>query len=481
MGKVTGFIEWPRTLPSKRKKVERLKDDLEIPLSLNPEEAKRQAGRCMDCGVPFCHQGCPLGNPIPDFNDAIYRGDWKDAYLKLSATNNFPEFTGRLCPAPCEAACVLAINQDPVAIEQIEKEIIEKAFVEGWVQPAPPSKRTGKNVAVVGSGPAGLAAAVQLNQAGHSVTVYERAPLAGGLLRYGIPNFKMEKWVLDRRLKLMGEAGIQFQTQTEIGTTLDFNQLRASHHAVLLAIGARRPRELTVPGRQLRGVVQSLDFLAAATDGELGNLTGKNVMVLGGGDTGSDCLGTALRRGAHSVTQLELMPELPSSRSADNPWPQWPVTFRTSSSQEEGGDRVFGWMTQKLFGVDGALTGLVAVQVSLQPDETGKMSLREISRGERIWKVDVLVLALGFFGPDAESAVTQLGVVLTPRGTVQVNSRYQTSVPHVYCAGDAARGASLIVWAISEGREAARAIDSNLIGEDSRLPSRGKHLHFGGR
>jgi glutamate synthase (NADPH/NADH) small chain len=487
MGKPTGFMEWARTSAPKRDKGERLKDSREFVQPLSPDEAKRQAGRCMDCGVPFCQQGCPLGNPIPDFNEAVYRGRWKAAFLALSSTNTFPEFTGRLCPAPCEAACVLSIDQDAVAIEQLEKEIAERAFAEGWVQPRPPVKRTGRRVAVVGSGPAGLAAAAQLNQAGHSVTVYERDDRLGGLLRYGIPDFKMEKGVLDRRLALMEAEGVVFRTGVDVGRQPGFRALREQHDAVLLAMGARKPRELEVPGRELAGVLQAMDYLehqnrviaGLATLEPRLDAAGRRVLILGGGDTGSDCLGTALRQGARSVTQVELLPAPPRARATDNPWPRWPVVFRTSSSQEEGGAREFGLLTKRLSGSEGRLQALHAVKVELQREGGGPPRLVELPGSELTHEVDLLILAMGFTGPETTRLQEELGVRLTPRGAVQVDSRFATSVDGVFCAGDASRGASLVVWAISDGREAARAIDAWLSGAATALPTRGRDASFG--
>ena len=457
MGKVTGFIEWPRELPPKRDKKERLHDFKEFILPLAPEQAKAQAGRCMDCGVPTCHGGCPLGNLIPDFNDHVFHGRWRAAYAALARTNNFPEFTGRLCPAPCEAACVLGLDGAPVVIEQLEKEIIERAFAEGWVVPGTPMPASGKSVAVVGSGPAGLAAAEQLNQAGHSVTVYERDDALGGLLRYGIPDFKMEKSVIDRRLALLEQQGVVFRTGVDVGgPSLPWQQLQTAHDAVLIAIGSRRPRELSVPGAELTGVVQAMSFLEDANRGKA-SVKGKRVVILGGGDTGSDCLGTSLRQEAASVMQVELLPAPPLERSAANPWPQWPVVFRTSSSQEEGGARKFGLMTTRLEGVDGRLVALHAVEVDSR--------LQEVPGTATRLEVDVLLLAMGFVGPEAKPVVEALGVALDARGNVKVDRGFETSVPGVFCAGDAMRGASLIVWAIADGREAARSIDARLRGE----------------
>src|SRR5918996_2826265 len=483
MGKTTGFMEWPRRPADKRDKKERLGDWREFTLPLAPEQRRQQAGRCMDCGVPFCNQGCPLGNPIPEFNEHVWKDRWRDAFLALNSTNNFPEFTGRLCPAPCEAACVLSINTSPVTIEQMEKEIIERAWSEGWVSPKPPRARTGKRVAVVGSGPAGLAAAAQLNQGGHSVTVVERDDRIGGLLRYGIPDFKMEKWVIDRRLKVMEAEGVTFKTHVDVGAAVPWDALRRDYDAIVIATGARRPRELPVPGRELGGVVQAMVYLEEQNRRVAGDhvvpqwdAEDKRVVILGGGDTGSDCLGTAHRQGAREVTQIELLPAPPLERAGDNPWPQWPVVFRTSSSQEEGGTREFGRMTTRLEGEDGQLKRLVSVGVRL---EGGK--LVEIPGTEQVRELDLLVLALGFVGPETKALQTQLGIELDARGNVKVDRRFATSLPGVFAPGDASRGASLIVWAISDGREAARAADAFLSKRPSRLPTRGRDLHFGGR
>jgi glutamate synthase (NADPH/NADH) small chain len=479
MGKITGFLEWPRDTADKRDVAERLRDYKELYLPLAPEEARQQAGRCMDCGVPFCQQGCPLGNLIPDWNDLVYRDRWKPAYARLASTNNFPEFTGRLCPAPCEAACTLAINVDPVTIEMVEKEIVERAFTEGWVQAEPPRSKTDKTVAVVGSGPAGLAAAQQLARAGHTVTVYEAADRPGGLLRYGIPDFKMEKWVIDRRLALLEAEGVRVVCNAKVGESPTWDALAASHDAVLIAIGAGRPRDLEVPGRDLPGVVLAMDFLTEQNQVVAGDrpaaswtVAGKRVIILGGGDTGSDCLGTAHRQGAASVHQIELMPAPPEARPSDNPWPQWPLVFRTSTSQDEGGERLFAMRTTHLSG-DGKLEALHA-ELLAGPKLT--------PTGETLTlPVDALILAMGFVGPDARPLADQLHVSLDRRGNVAVDRDYRTSVPNVWAAGDAKRGASLIVWAIAEGREAARAIDAELRGQPSWLATRGADLPFGGR
>jgi glutamate synthase (NADPH/NADH) small chain len=475
MGKVTGFIEWSRLLPKKRSVTDRLRDwrEVEPPLGLLEADAMRnQAGRCMDCGVPFCHQGCPLGNAVPEFADLVWKDRWRDAHRKLASTNNFPEFTGRLCPAPCEAACVLAIDSQPVAIESLEKAIIERAFADGWIAAMPPRVRTGQRIAVVGSGPAGLAAAAQLNHAGHSVIVYESAPRPGGLLRYGIPDFKLEKHIIDRRLALLEAEGIEFRCGVTIGKDPTWHQLRASHDAVVLAIGAGRPRDLVVPGRVLDGVVIAMDFLSdqnAVVGGERAtaqyDVRDKRVVILGGGDTGSDCLGTALRQRAAQVTQIELMPAPPAARGTANPWPTWPMVFRTSSSQEEGGERTFAFRTTHLEGDGGKLIALHGERVD-EPGATVRIP------------VDTLILALGFTGPDSTALVDELGIALNPRGNIAVDHRYATNVPGVYAAGDSHRGASLIVWAIAEGRELARHVDAALRHERSALPARGQDLPF---
>jgi glutamate synthase (NADPH) small chain len=487
MGKPDGFLLWPRRMPERRPVSERLDDWNEVYRPFSDDEARRQAGRCMDCGVPFCHQGCPLGNHIPDWNDQVHRNRWRAAYRRLAATNNFPEFTGRLCPAPCEAACVLAINTDAVTIEAIEKEIIERAFAQGWVVPAPPGQRTGKHVAVVGSGPAGLAAAAQLRAVGHRVTVYEAAERVGGMLRYGIPDFKMEKWVIDRRLALMQAEGVEFVTGVDVGQEIGWDELCARHDALLIAIGARRPRDLDVPGRrELAGVHFAMDYLTRqnqvmageSPQGEGLDLAGKEVIILGGGDTGSDCLGTALRQGAAVVHQIELLPRPPGQRAADDLWPEWPMIYRTSSSQEEGGERDFALMTTRLSGDQGALRALHAARIEMEPGG----GLRPIPGSELAIPVDALILAMGFVGPESDRLVEQLGVALDARGNIATDERYATSVPGVFCAGDAKRGQSLIVWAIAEGREAARAMDWHLRGQAAPwLPTRGVDQPFGRR
>jgi len=449
MGKVTGFIEWQRIVPSRRPVAERLRDWREVDAEADPDELRRQAGRCMDCGVPFCQHGCPLGNPIPDFDDLVWNHRWHDAYRRLAATNDFPEMTGRLCPAPCESACVLALDGHAVTIEAIEKSIAERAFAEGWVVPQPPRLRTGRTVAVVGSGPAGLAAAAQLNRAGHRVVVYEAADRPGGLLRYGIPDFKIEKHVVDRRLAILEAEGIEMRCGVAVGVDPTWTRLREDHDAVIVAIGAMRARDLAVPGRDLDGIVLAMDYLVDQNQrGGKFDVRGKRVIILGGGDTGSDCLGTALRQGAREVTQIELLPQPPAVRASDNPWPAWPLVFRTSSSQQEGGVREFAFRTTRLEGHDGKLVSLVGERV-----DTGA-SVR--------YDADALILALGFTGPDATSLVDQLGVALDPRGNLALDDRRRTNIARVYGAGDAHLGASLVVWAIAEGRDVARFVDADL-------------------
>ena len=485
MGKTTGFLEWQREAPPKRPRSERVHDAREFILPQPAEQNRRQAGRCMDCGIPFCHQGCPLGNLIPDFNDLVWKGRWEEAWATLSSTNDFPEFTGRLCPAPCEAACVLAIDQSPVTIEQIEKEIADRAFQEGWVQPRPPASRTGKTVAVVGSGPGGLAAAAGLNRAGHTVTVYERAPAPGGLLRFGIPDFKLEKSLVERRVRLLEAEGLTFRCGVDVGSAPGFDQLAAEHDAVVLALGARRARDLAVPGRELPGVVWAMDYLEAQNRHVAGaplppelTAAGKRVVILGGGDTGSDCLGTAHRQGAENVEQIELLPAPPQSRAPGNWWPEWPVVFRTSSSQEEGGEREFGLFTTRLIGRNGQLAEMELARVRLERDEGGHARVVPVPGSETTRPVDLLVLAMGFLGPETGALESQLGVARDARGNVRVDGRFRTSRPGVWAVGDTRRGASLIVWAISDGREAAHDIDSVLTGAPSRLPTRGADLPF---
>jgi len=485
MGKPTGFKEWGRVLPKKRDKAQRVHDWRELIGVNDREHARQQGGRCMDCGVPFCMQGCPLGNQIPDWNDLVYKDRWREAWVALRSTNNFPEFTGRLCPAPCEAACVLAVNQDAVTIEQIEKEIIERAFAEGWVVAEPPRQRSGKKVAVVGSGPAGLAAAQQLARAGHAVTVFERSDRVGGLLRYGIPDFKLEKWVIDRRLELLRAEGVTFRTGVHVGRDTSWSELRVSHDALVVCVGAERARDLVVPGRDAEGVVFAMDYLTrqnqvvagdATSAGPALSASGKRVIVLGGGDTGSDCVGTAHRQGALSVTQLELMPAPPDARAETNPWPTWPVIMRTSTSQEEGGERMFALRTTHLGVKEGRLQALHAERVALVDGKLVKEDGADV-----VLPCDLLVLAMGFVSPVADALASELGVALDGRGNVAVDKAFRTSVAGVYAAGDARRGASLIVWAISDGREAARAVDAELRGHASALPTKGADLPFEAR
>ena len=480
MGKPTGFKEFARELPKSRPAEDRVHDYREVYEPFATEKLRNQAARCMDCGVPFCHTGCPLGNIIPDWNDLVYRNHWRDALDRLLATNNFPEFTGRLCPAPCEEACVLAINEPAVTIELIEKEIIEHAFAEGWIAPQPPERRTGKTVAVVGSGPAGLACAQQLNRAGHTVTVFERADRIGGLLRYGIPDFKMEKWVLDRRLKLMEQEGITFKAGVNVGKDLPVEDLK-KFNAVVLCGGATKPRDLPTPGRELDGVHFAMEFLTqqnrrGAGDANLAReitASGKRVIVIGGGDTGSDCIGTSNRQGAKSVTSFELLPMPSKDRPTSQPWPYYPMRLRTSSSHKEGGDRFWNISTKKFVGAGGRVRSLVTVNIEWLPaKDGGRPQLREVPGTEHEWPVELVLLALGFLGPEPDGVIARLGIELDKFGNVKTNRDYMTSVPGVFASGDMRRGQSLIVWAISEGREAARGVDQYLMGY-SELPTKG--------
>lgn len=488
MGKPTGFLEWPRAAPPRRPVALRVHDWREVGAQEPEDVARHQAGRCMDCGVPFCMQGCPLGNPIPDFNHRAFLGDWADAWRRLSATNNFPELTGRLCPAPCEAACVLALDGAPVTIEHVEQEIAERAWQAGLVVPQPARARTGKRVAVVGSGPAGLAAAQQLVRAGHAVIVYEADDRPGGLLRRGIPDFKLDKAVLDRRLEQLIGEGVEFQCGVRVGEAPTWDRLRAEHDAVIVAIGAQVARDLALPGRELEGVLFALDYLddqnrviAGQRAPARHDVGGQRVIILGGGDTGSDCLGTALRQGAASVHQVELLPAPPSDRAHGNAWPTWPLVFRTSSSQEEGGVRDFALRTVRLEGEGGRLTTLVAERPTVASGVTGAVRSPAdlVATGlEVALPCDRLILALGFTGPDTRALTAQLGVALDRRGNLATDAQFATSVPGVYACGDAHRGQSLIVWAITEGREAARACDAFLRGADSVLPARGLDQPF---
>jgi glutamate synthase (NADPH/NADH) small chain len=479
VGKVTGFLEIKRKKPPSRPVAERLHDWKEVVLPYPESELKGQAARCMDCGIPFCHQGCPLGNIIPDWNDLVYRDHWQEAIDRLHATNNFPEWTGRLCPAPCEAACVLGINDDPVTIKGVEVSIIERAFDEGWVSAHPPDARTGKKAAVVGSGPAGLAAAAQLNRAGHLVTVFERADRIGGLLRYGIPEFKMEKRFLDRRLSLLEKEGVVFRTGCHVGAGLAVADLRRDFDALVLAGGACAPRDLPVPGRELRGIHFAMDYLTlqnrrcegdTVPDDRFISAAGRRVVIIGGGDTGADCLGTVHRQGAVAVHQFELLPRPPDTRAPDNPWPQWPNVFRVSSAHEEGGERVYSVSTRRFVGDgEGRVRQLQAVTVEMVRDG-GRVDFAPVPGTEFTLDVDLVLLAMGFVGPERPGMLADLGVRLTERGTVWRDAGWMTSVPGVFTCGDMQRGQSLIVWAIAEGRACARGVDQYLMGT-SELPA----------
>jgi glutamate synthase (NADPH/NADH) small chain len=488
MGKPTGFKEINRETPSRRAVKLRLMDWNEVYNEFPDDKLRKQGARCMDCGVPFCNSGagCPLGNIIPEWNDLVFRDRWREALDMLLKTNNFPEFTGRACPAPCEEACVLGINNKPVTIKNIELSIIEHAFENGWIKPQPPEKRSGKKVAIVGSGPAGLAAAAQLNKAGHLVTVFERADRIGGLLTYGIPNFKLEKRVVDRRVKLMRTEGIQFVVNANVGHNVKVNDLRRDFDAIVLCGGSTKARELDVPGRNLLGIHLAMDFLPLQNKRNLGDRIGdremidakdKHVIILGGGDTGADCLGTVLRQGCKSVKQFELLPRPVDSRSPEavvegavKPWPEWPMIFRTSSAHEEANElagseiRDFSINTKAFSGENGAVKKLHGVRLEWSHDRSGRFTMKEIPASEFELDCDLCLLALGFVHPEHDGPVGQLGLNLDARGNVQCDDNYATSVPGVFAAGDMRRGQSLIVWAISEGRQAARAVDAFLMG-----------------
>lgn len=482
MGKITGFLEFDRKTEAYVPVEERIKNYKEFTKPLKEKELKEQGARCMDCGIPFCHSGCPLGNLIPDFNDAVYRGKWEKAAAILHSTNNFPEFTGRLCPAPCEEACVLGINEDPVSIENIEKNIVETAFEKGWIVANKALTRTGKKVAVIGSGPAGLAAAQQLNRAGHSVTVFERDEKPGGLLRYGIPDFKMEKHVIDRRLNVLEEEGIEFKCGVNVGEDIQANELKNEFDSIVLCGGATVRRNLPIEGADLKGVVQAMDFLPQnnrRVDGikKFKNeilATDKNVIVIGGGDTGSDCIGTSFRQGAKSVSNFEIMPMATTTRPLDQPWPFWPMRLRTSSSHKEGAERFFSISTKKFLGdKNGNLKALITAEVEWIKEPGKRPTLKEVEGTEKEWKCELALLALGFTGSEMTIA-EQLGLEADPRTNIKASEKdYKTNVPGVFVAGDQRRGQSLIVWAISEGRQAAHHVDAFLMGT-SKLPLKGE-------
>lgn len=477
MGSKDGFLKYDRELPKSRDPHARIHDFKEIYEAFPEQRTKKQAARCMDCGVPFCHKGCPLGNVIPEFNDAVYHEQWEEAIAILSETNNFPEFTGRICPAPCEASCVLGINKPPVAIEHIEKTIAEKAFELGYIKPSPPVQRTGKKVAVIGSGPAGLSAAAQLNQAGHHVTVYERDDQIGGLLRYGIPDFKLEKWVIDRRIEILQKEGITFKTNAEVGVNVSTDELKKQHDAVVICTGATVPRDLPILGRELSGIHFAMDFLTdqnrnvySHTPEQVSiSAKDKNVAVIGGGDTGSDCIGTSHRQGAKSVLQIELLEKPLEQRTNKDPWPKWPMTLRTSSSHEEGGERTWSVLTKAFVGdEDGQVRKIKLVDIAWVEKE-GKRSFIEVSGTAREIDCDLVLLAIGFTQPESK-LLQKLEVETSDQGLVKAK-KYQTNKSNIFTAGDARRGQSLVVWAQSEGREVAVAVDKFLMGNTS-LPSK---------
>jgi glutamate synthase (NADPH/NADH) small chain len=477
MGKMTGFMELKRVAETTLPIAERVRNSSEFILALSDDEASTQGARCMDCGIPFCQTGCPINNVIPDWNDLVYRHQWRAALDVLHSTNNFPEFTGRICPAPCEAACTLNINDDPVGIKSIEHFIIDKGWDEGWVAPRPPAKKTGKRVAVIGSGPAGLACAQQLARAGHDVVVFEKEDRIGGLLRYGIPDFKMEKHLIDRRMAQMEIEGVEFRPGVHVGTNVDARAIVADHDAVVIAGGAELPRDLPVPGRELLGIHFAMAFLpqqnrVVAGDAVADQISaaGKHVVVIGGGDTGSDCVGTSIRQGAKSVTQFELLPQPPERENKPLVWPYWPVKLRTSSSQEEGCDRDWAVATRRFEGRSGTVEKLIAVRLEWQRSADGQMKMIEMPGTEFAMKADLVLLAMGFLGPVQQGLLDELGVARDARSNVRANvDDYRTSVPRVFAAGDARRGQSLVVWAIREGRQCARAVDLSLMGS-TELP-----------
>ncbi len=481
MGKPTGFMDSGRVPPERRPVSERTQDYQEFYKDWPEDHSREQGARCMDCSVPFCHMGCPLGNVIPEFNHQVYLGNWQKALQVLLSTNNFPEFTGRICPAPCEASCVLSINSDPVTIEYIEKEIADRGFAEGWIKPEPPTRRTGKKVAMVGSGPAGLAAAQQLNRAGHHVTVFERDDYIGGLLMLGIPDFKLDKGVLRRRLDVMSAEGITFSPGVNVGQDYPTDELLSDFDAVCLTCGSTEARDLQVPGRDLDGIHLAMDYLTqqnrllageSVEPSERITAEGKRVVILGGGDTGADCLGTAHRQGAEIVHQLELLSEPPLQRSPNNPWPQWPVIVRTSAAHEEGGIRDYNVLTKAFSGNNGKVEELHAMRVAWdQTGANGRFTMEEVPGSEFDIETDLVLLAMGFLHPEHGSMLTQLDLELDPRGNIKVDQNRMTSVPKVFAAGDAVRGQSLVVWAIAEGRDVARCIDLYLTGKTNLSPS----------
>jgi glutamate synthase (NADPH/NADH) small chain len=475
MGKTTGFLDYSRELAPRRPVTQRINDWFEIYLDLPEETLQKQGARCMDCGVPFCQTGCPVNNLIPDWNDLVYRGRWKEAVRQLHATNNFPEFTGRICPAPCEASCVLGINQPAVTIKQNEKNIVERGFEEGWIRPEPPKLRSGKKVAIVGSGPAGLAAAQQLCRAGHAVVVYEKADRIGGLLRYGIPQFKLEKHIIDRRLDQMSAEGVKFVTNAEVGKNVSVEDLRRDFDAIVLAGGAEHARDLKLPGRELKGIHFAMEYLPQQNRRCLGDTvdssleilaTGKRVVIIGGGDTGADCLGTCHRQKPLSVHQFEIMPKPPDERSPLTPWPLWPMQLRTEAAHEEGGIRGWSIATTKFSGEGDRVKRLHAVRVGPPPN------FEPIPGSDFTIEADLVLIAMGFLGPVRDGMIAQLGAVLDPRGNVATDQNYMSSVPGVFAAGDMRRGQSLVVWAISEGRKAAAAVDTYLRAMPVRSVSR---------
>jgi glutamate synthase (NADPH/NADH) small chain len=479
MAKPTGFMESGRELPHKRPVEERVKDWKEYVLPSEPAQLKTQSARCMDCGIPYCHMGCPLGNIIPDWNDLVYRDRWKEAIDRLHATNNFPEFTGRLCPAPCENSCTLAMDvyDQPVTIKQIEVSIIDHAFAQGWVKPLPSEKKTGKKVAVVGSGPAGLAAAQQLARVGHAVTLFERADRIGGLLRYGIPEFKMEKRHLDRRMEQMKTEGVEFKVNSNIGHNIPFEDLQKNFDAIVLTGGATQPRNLPVPGRDLKGIHFAMEYLTQSNKVQQGDKVenqihakDKHVIVIGGGDTGADCIGTAHRQGAKSVTSLEVLPKPPKSRAANNPWPEWARVFRVAGAHEEGGEILYSVSTKEFTGENGVVKKLKGIKVEWIPQPAGPPKMQEVPGSDFEIPADLVFLAMGFLGPEKNPLFEKMGLELDARSNLKADANKMTNVPGIFVAGDMTRGQSLIVWAIAEGRAAARGVDLYLMGETT-LPS----------